>query len=292
MGDCYVTGIGSCVPANSLAAWLRGADAAEHFEPQSNLIRRKIRYKDRATILALAAVQNAIDLAGLRPPNSTRIAGFERTGVIAASNYGNLDTVCRAVDCIAAQDSQATSPLDLPNASPNVVASSIAIYFGAGALNIMTTSGRGAGLDAIIMAIRALRAGRADRLIVVGAETASDPVRRLLSQNGWEVDAGFEGAAAIILEAERPRWRSCVRLTGIDEDARALDRSCDLAAETTPKGLSPSIQEARSCGAHWQIAQVAQAIIDRQDAGDVDATIEARGRDLRVRVECASGEGT
>jgi 3-oxoacyl-[acyl-carrier-protein] synthase II len=284
MPDCYVTGVGSCVPAESLSAWLSGTDAVELFEPRSNLDRRKIRYKDRSTVLALAAVQNAIDLAGIKPPDSSRIAGFERTGVIAASNYGNLDTVCRAADCIAEQNSQATSPLDLPNASPNVVASSIAIYFGAGALNIMTTSGPWAGLDALSMAFRALRAGRADRLIVVGTESASDPVRRLLSQDGWEVDDGFEGAAAIILETERPRWRSCIRLTGIGEEAP--DRS---AAPGTTSARA-AIRDVRSYGAHRQIAQVAQAVIDLQGAGSVDATIEADGRDLRVRVDCVAAE--
>jgi 3-oxoacyl-[acyl-carrier-protein] synthase II len=120
--------------------------------------------------------------------------------VVASSAFGNLETVCRTVERIEAGGTAAASPLDLPNASPNVVAASVAICFGAGALNLMVTSGATAGADALALATRAIRAGRADRMIVVGAESLTAPVSALLAEVGVGTEALFEGAAALVLE--------------------------------------------------------------------------------------------
>jgi 3-oxoacyl-[acyl-carrier-protein] synthase II len=93
------------------------------------------------------------------------------------------------------------SALDVANASSNVLASSVAIWFRFGGPNLMVCSGATAGLDAVYLAANLLRAGRADRVVVVGAEPG-DPVAVSLHARRARATRAelLPGAAAIVLE--------------------------------------------------------------------------------------------
>ena len=71
------------------------------------------------------------------------------------------------------------SPLDAPNASSNVIASTIAIRFRFGGPNLMVCSGTTSGLDALALSRLLLQPGRADRVVVVGAEPDDAVAARL-----------------------------------------------------------------------------------------------------------------
>src|SRR5262245_17930065 len=86
------------------------------FNPADKLGRKGLRYKDRATQLAMCAAQAALEDAGLSVSAKEQCSP-ETFGVVVSSNLGNLDTVCRVVDTIHAGSVKDTSPLDLPNAS-------------------------------------------------------------------------------------------------------------------------------------------------------------------------------
>lgn len=131
-------------------------------DPLEILGSKGLRYKDRATRLALASGALALEMAGMDP----RIA----TGVACASNRGNLDTVERVARTIAASHASDSSPLDLPNASSNIIASSCAIRFGLKGCNLMVASGQGSGFQALWLASHAIRSGRVERMLVVASE--------------------------------------------------------------------------------------------------------------------------
>lgn len=167
------------------------------FDPRALLGGRGLRYKDRATLLGLVAAQRVLAESSLLDDGSALTIPGRSVGVVASSNLGNLDTVCRNAERIATRSVIDVSPMDLPNASSNVVASSIAVRFGLRGPNMMVTNGESSGLDAMWLATTLIRAGRASCVIVIGVEPANDVVRQFTGQSA----ALFDGAAAVLLES-------------------------------------------------------------------------------------------
>lgn len=180
------------VLAEPVSDWAR--QPAVPAERAAEVLGRKgMLYKEPATRLALCAVHRAFGVPlGKRP-------GFEpdpRTAVVVASNLGNVEAVARVTRTVQAEGGSAVSVLDAPNASSNIVASTIALWFGFGAANLMICSGRGAGFDGLELALLLLRAGRADRVVLVGVEP-DDPVATGLYAGSGRLRAG---AACLVLE--------------------------------------------------------------------------------------------
>lgn len=203
-----ITGLGWEIPAlgrhNTLSQALQHAPQADAvFAPELQLGKKGLRYKERATLLALCAARTALQHADLLPDSGA--LDDAHFGVVIASNTGNLDTVCQAADTIRREHVNATSSMDLPNASSNVVASTIAIRFGLQAMNLMICSGAAASLDALIVAANAIRNGRARRMLVGSVETDGLALRSLLAQQRLPGLDGqsplLEGAASVILES-------------------------------------------------------------------------------------------
>lgn len=182
-----------------------GPSAQPQFAPELTLGKKGLRYKERATLLALCAAKNALRNAGFIDDDHPMLDAPD-FGVIVASNTNNLDTVCGAAHTIRQEHVNATSSMDLPNASSNVVAASIAIRFGLKALNLMICSGSSASLDALVLAANTIRNGRARRMLVVSVEADGLAVRSLLAGQRLAESEGavplLEGAAAVVLESE------------------------------------------------------------------------------------------
>jgi 3-oxoacyl-[acyl-carrier-protein] synthase II len=196
-----VAGAGLDEPADLLSAG-KPVHAGE-FDPTPLIGARGLRYKDRATKLGLLAGKRALESAGLADREG------EETGVVVSSNYGNLDTVCRVADTIRAEGVLGTSPMDLPNASSNVIASSLAIMFGLRGPNLMVCNGQTSGLDAMHWAYVLTASGRARRVLVVGVEPTNEAVARLAGDT-------FDGAAALVVEsAESARARDAAALATV-----------------------------------------------------------------------------
>lgn len=204
-----ITGFGWEIPTfgarPSLTEALRhGPVEKPEFAPELTLGKKGLRYKERATLMALCAAKRALEHAGF-VDDAGRKLDDPRFGVAVASNTGNLDTVCGAAETIRREHVNATSPMDLPNASSNIVASTVAIRFGLKALNLMICSGASASLDALIVAANAIRNGRAQRMLVASVETDGSALRSLLAGKRLEQDEGaapvLEGACAVVLEA-------------------------------------------------------------------------------------------
>ena len=204
-----ITGLGWEIPALGQHATLSEAlrhplQAEPVFAPELQLGKKGLRYKERATLLALCAARTALLHACLQD-DASPIADGADCGVVIASNTGNLDTVCNAADIIRREHVNATSSMDLPNASSNVVASTVAIRFGLQAMNLMICSGAAASLDALVVAANAIRNGRATRMLVGSVETDGLALRSLLAGQRLDSVEGdaplLEGAACVVLEA-------------------------------------------------------------------------------------------
>ena len=166
-------------------------DAVPVAEAKKVLGRKGLLGKEPSTLLALCAVHRMFGLPPGRPAEQV----CADTAVLVASNLGNVATVCAIVDTVRAEGTKGVSPMDAPNASSNVIASTIAIWYGLTGPNIAVCSGATAGLDAVRLASLLLRSGRAARALVVGVEPADDIATGIAGQL-------VEGAASVLLGLE------------------------------------------------------------------------------------------
>jgi 3-oxoacyl-[acyl-carrier-protein] synthase II len=159
--------------------------------------RKGLLSKEPATRLALCAVHRALGLPAGRPePGPVRTD----TGVVVASNLGNVATVAEVARTVAGEGVRGVSPMAAPNASSNVVASTVALWFRFGGPNLMVCSGATAGLDAFALARLLLLAGTVRRVVLVGAEPA-DETAATLHGYGAGTASLRAGAACVLLEA-------------------------------------------------------------------------------------------
>jgi 3-oxoacyl-[acyl-carrier-protein] synthase II len=181
--------------------------------------------KDAATRLALCATHRALGLP-VRAARS-RTPADPRVGVVVSSNFGNVSTVQQVARTLDSGTLKDVSALDAPNASSNVIASTIAIWFRFGGPNMLLCSGATSGLDAIFVAQLLLRARRADRVLVVGVEPDEAGARDLHAARAGGTGAPLlAGAAAIVLERPDDR-QSRQLLLGAIETVAAPDRAID-----------------------------------------------------------------
>lgn len=299
--EVAISAVGMAVPGlGSLGELLAGAHAPvapASFVPRSVLGKRGLRYKDRASQLALCAAAAALADAGLPRARAERADG-ESFGVIVSTMNGISETVCRVAETIHAGGVRAAQPMDLPNASGNVAAASVAIWFGLEGLNLTLSAGPTSGLDAVHWATVAIQAGRARRMLVIGVEPAAEAVDRLLAQaagrDGTDPVRSLDGAVAILLEradavAERGgRIRALVG--GYGRDAQ-LDAAVGAAFKATGDG-DPAGLWLTPCPGHRPTStEVARAAALPQVAGaDRVAVGEVAGEALAALgvLQCAA----
>jgi 3-oxoacyl-[acyl-carrier-protein] synthase II len=201
--------------------------------------RKGLLYKDDATRLALCAVHQTLQL----PAGARRSSEIDpRTGVVVSSNFGNVSRVTSVSGAVALGSYRDVSPLDAPNMSSNVIASTVAIWFGFGGPNLTVCNGATGGLDAISLGQLLLRADRADTVVAVGVEPR-DQVTTALWPAGSDA---VEGAACVILE--RPVGaRACAIISPVTVGAvppTAVDRCLGQTGTPSPSGADGVLQVA------------------------------------------------
>lgn len=166
-----VTGASVLLPELGILGPLDLDEPGEAVEPnfRERLGRKGLRYNTKATLLALAAVTELLETAG----PGTAEAG-ESCGLIAASAYGTYSAVCGVAEQLTQGGVNRISPMDLPNASSNILASQIAIRFGIKGVCLTVDDGLRSGESVLRWASRLLRAGRCERVIAVTAESPSE----------------------------------------------------------------------------------------------------------------------
>ncbi|MFP5393238.1 MAG: beta-ketoacyl synthase N-terminal-like domain-containing protein [Gammaproteobacteria bacterium] len=266
-----ITGIGVEAPllpgVTRIGQLLDGAPSyGWHFQPADKLGKKGLRYKEPATLLGLCAARAALIDSGWLPEGvgaaDTRINN-DAFGVAIASNTGNLDTVCAVADTIRAQHVNATSPMDLPNASSNVIASTIAIRFGLRAMNLMLTSGANASGDALVLAYSAIRAGRVAAMLVGAVEVDSLALRSLQAGarlpadvDSSDAEAAGQGsvvpaATTVILESEAAAIARGARIYGYLDDYAfgGADERAQLRFAAFVEGAPQALRCASDTGA-------------------------------------------
>jgi 3-oxoacyl-(acyl-carrier-protein) synthase len=195
-----------------------GARVAEvrGFEPSTYLGERGLRSLDRLCKLLLVAARLCLHDAGLKKSGvwmeakSGARAWGERVGMVVSNAYGSLEAISELDRVALLEDPRYINPSRFPLTVSNSAAGYASIWEDLRALNVSVSNGNCGSLDAVACADAFLQSGRADALLVGGAEAMSEALfvafRRLGADFGSSKPPGAstgclgEGAAFVALE--------------------------------------------------------------------------------------------
>ena len=187
-----------------------------NFESSMVLDAKEAKKADRFIQLGLKAAAEAIDDANL-PEDFDR----ERFGIASASGIGGLPNIEKNSVVCNTRGPRRISPFFIPSSLVNMLGGFISIYQDLKGPNLASVTACAAGTHAIGEAAKSIMVGTADKMLVVGAESAICPVgiggfaamKALSTRNDnpetssrpFDADRdGFvmgEGAGALVLES-------------------------------------------------------------------------------------------
>lgn len=239
---------------DGLSCYLAGEVAS--FDPKSYLPKKGLRNLNRSIIFARTAARCALDAAGFADHAPDPAA----TGVVLGTN-GSCTSQMLDFDRDASKGF--VDPLMFPNTGVSAPACQISVFEGYHSQTSTLSSGHAAGLEAIAVAARVLRAGEATVVIAGGVEelcaatyTAAAWSGRLYQNtsatnghwpgpfSGRGVVMG-EGGACLILERESDaRARHAQILAGIASVAMGFDPDAFVTEQPRIEPMIGVIQQA------------------------------------------------
>ncbi len=208
-GKC---GVGCITKYDAHDLPVRIAAEVSDFHPEEYMTKKLINQTDPFTQFALAAAREALE--------NTVVDNPDRTGIVLGTAVGGIQTVSRTQDGLTRSGSHNVSPYFMPSILGNVAAAQVAIAHGLKGPSLTVSTACSSGADAVGVASEKLKAGEADMMVAVGAESISCPLvvealtsaRALSTNNGHPESAsrpfdryrdGFvigEGAGVVVLE--------------------------------------------------------------------------------------------
>ena len=223
------------------------AGQIKDFSPEPYVNKREAKRMARFTQMAIVAAAQAWEEAGLKPEEYDP----ERVGVVLGSGMGGLDIICEQYAELVNNGPRSVSSFFIPKAIVNTTAGLIAIRYGLNGPCYSLVTACASGADAIGHAYYAVREGRADAMLVGGAESVmielavqgfhqmgalseSEDVSRASIPFDRERQ-GFvigEGAAFLLLESEASVKRRGAKPLG---SLAGYAQTCDAHHITAPQ---------------------------------------------------------
>lgn len=232
------------------------AGQVKNFSPEPYVSKREAKRMARFTQMAMVAAMQAWEQSGMQE------SGFdaERVGVLLGSGMGGLDVICEQYDELKTGGPRSVSSLFIPKAIINTTPGLIAIKLGLYGPCFSIVTACSSGADAIGQAYYAVKEGRADAILVGGAESvmtelavqgfhqmgalseSADPNRASIpfdtARQGFVMG---EGAAFILLESEESVKRRSAKTLG---ELAGYAQTCDAHHITAPQ--PEGVQAARA----------------------------------------------
>lgn len=224
------------------------AAAITDFDPETVVDPREARRIDRASLLGLAAANEALRDAGI---DTTGTVDPGRIAVIVGSGVGGILTLEDQIATRVERGVRRVSPMLIPMMMANATAGLIALHHGFHGAAFSIATACASGTNSIGEAADRIRAGRADVVVAGGTEASITPtamaafarMAALSTRNDDPASAsrpfdadrdGFvmgEGASILVLEsAEHARARGA-RILG---EVTGYGASCDAHHITAP----------------------------------------------------------
>ena len=150
---------------------VRIAGEVKNFDPKSVLDPKEVKKADRFIHLGLKAAAEAMEDANL--PEDT---DMDRFGVACASGIGGLPNIEKNSVICDTRGPRRISPFFIPSSLANMLGGFVSIYQGLKGPNLASVTACAAGTHAIGEAAKSIMVGTADKMLVVGAESAICPV--------------------------------------------------------------------------------------------------------------------
>lgn len=188
------------------------------FEPAKYLGDKGLRTLDRLTKLLIVAARLAMADGGLKRDNAYVQSSPERVGICCSNAYGSLEAITELDRVATLEDARYINPAKFPNTVSNSAAGYASIWEDLRALNVSVSDGNCGALDAVACADIFLETGRAEVLLVGGAEAMSEALYlafHSLGALGARTRLG-EGAALVVTESvESAKARGAARMADI-----------------------------------------------------------------------------
>jgi len=242
-----VSGISAPEEFSSEITQIFAAGQIKDFTPEPYVNKREAKRMARFTQMAIVAAAQAWEESGLQE------SGFdpERVGVVLGSGMGGLDVICDQYAELVNNGPRSVSSFFIPKAIINTTAGLIAIRYGLNGACYSIVTACASGADAIGHAYYAVREGRADAMLVGGAESV---LNELAVQGFHQMGAltesadilrasipfdkerqGFvigEGAAFMLLESEESVKKRGAKPLGM---LAGYGQTCDAHHITAPQ---------------------------------------------------------
>ena len=284
-GKCGIDKIKS-FDASDLAVQIAGE--VRDFNAAELLPKDIARKTDAFMQYAYAAAEEAIKQSGFENVP-------ERTGIVMGTAMSGISTIAFTQEAMSGEARKKVGPRFIPKILGNIAAANIAIDYDFRGPSYTLSTACSSGGDAINMAAMLIKAGKADVMLAVGAESAHCPIfieslanAKALSRNNDNPDKasrpfdeardGFvigEGGGALVLESEEHAVKRGAKILGV---LLACGNTSDAHHVTAPH---PEGRGAVSC----MKQALAEAGLAPDDIGYINAhgTSTPKGDEVEVR---------
>jgi 3-oxoacyl-[acyl-carrier-protein] synthase II len=190
------SGAGPITQFDSTGFDVHFAAEVKGFDPEQYLERKEARRMDRFAQLAMAAAQQAMELAGLADHPAG--VNFDRVGVIIGSGIGGIRTFEDQARTLVERGPSRISAFFVPMFIPDIAAGQVSMRFGARGPNYCTVSACASSAHAVGDSYRLIEHGDADVMIAGGTEASITPL----------TVAGFSNMKALSTRNESPATAS------------------------------------------------------------------------------------
>ena len=164
------TGVGRITHFNPEGFASQVAGEVKGFDPKTVMNPKEVKKADRFIQFGLAAAKEAIADSGLEEYES------DRFGISAASGIGGLPVIEKASVIVETRGPRRISPFFIPSALVNMLGGFVSIEYKLKGPNLASVTACAAGTHAITEAFKTIKAGMADKMMVVAGEACICPV--------------------------------------------------------------------------------------------------------------------
>ena len=147
------------------------AGEIKDFDPKTIMDGKEVKKADRFIQLGLKAAKEAMEDAKF-----DENVDKEKFGVASASGIGGLPVIEKNSLICGTKGPRRISPFFIPSALVNMLGGFISIYEGLKGPNLSSVTACAAGTHAVGEAVKSIMVGTADKMLVVGAESAICPI--------------------------------------------------------------------------------------------------------------------
>ena len=148
------------------------AAEVKNFDPSEVMDKKEVKKADRFIQLGMKAAKEAMEDSGLIGTEYDKT----RFGISAASGIGGLPAIEKNSVILETKGQRRVSPFFIPSALVNMLGGFISIQYGLQGPNTSSVTACAAGTHAITEAVKTIKSGMADKILVVGAEAAICPI--------------------------------------------------------------------------------------------------------------------